>query len=132
MVPPAGSATAQGWELQLGTNVLGTFLLTRCLHPALVATAKSGLVEKSSVRVVWVSSSAADGAPKPAIDFENMDYKRRDETQWQKYERSKAGNILHACEAARQSERNGDGVLHVVSRIGSADRISRRPLLLSQ
>lgn len=84
------------------------------------------------MRVVWVSSSAADGAPKPAIDFENMDYKRRDETQWQKYERSKAGNILHACEAARQSERNGDGVLHVVSRIGSADRISRRPLLLSQ
>ncbi|KAI0199344.1 short-chain dehydrogenase [Astrocystis sublimbata] len=113
MVPPAGSVTAQGWELQLGTNVLGTFLLSRCLNPVLAATAKSGAAESNSVRVVWVSSAAAEDAPKPAIDFENMDYKRHDESQWQKYARSKAGNILHACEAARRSEREDDGVLHV-------------------
>ncbi|KAI0520755.1 short-chain dehydrogenase [Xylaria bambusicola] len=113
MVPPAGSVTAQGWELQLGTNVLGTFLLTRCLNQILVETVKTGVAEKNSVRVVWVSSAAADGAPKPAIDFDNINYEKREEGQWQKYERSKAGNIIHACEAARQSERSGGGVFHV-------------------
>ncbi|KAI0427936.1 short-chain dehydrogenase [Xylaria sp. FL1042] len=110
MVPPAGSKTTQGYELQLGVNGVGTFLFTRCLNPILAATASSA--PPNSVRVVWVSSSAADTAPRPALDFSNMDYKR-EEGQWQKYERSKAGNILHSCEAARRSERNGDGVLHV-------------------
>ncbi|KAH8165435.1 hypothetical protein CIB48_g2812 [Xylaria polymorpha] len=65
-----------------------------------------------SIRVVWVSSDAAEGAPKPPIDFDNMDYKK-DEGAWTKYQRSKAGSVLHACEAARRSERNGEGVLHV-------------------
>ncbi|KAI0532109.1 short-chain dehydrogenase [Xylaria digitata] len=110
MTPPAGSKTVQGYELQLGVNSIGTFLFTRCLNPILVSTACS--TRPNSVRVVWVSSQAAESAPKPAIDFSNMDY-HRDETPWQKYERSKAGNILHSCEAARRSELNGDGVLHV-------------------
>ncbi|KAI0905345.1 short-chain dehydrogenase [Ustulina deusta] len=110
MTPPAGSKTVQGYELQLGVNSIGTFLFTRCLNPTLAATARSA--PQHSVRVVWVSSAAADSAPKPAIDFSNIDYKR-DEGQWQKYERSKAGNILHSCEAARRSERDGEGVLHV-------------------
>ncbi len=118
MTPPVGSKTVQGYELQLGVNSIGTFLFTRCLNPTLAATARSA--PQHSVRVVWVSSAAADSAPKPAIDFSNMDYKR-DEDQWQKYERSKAGNILHSCEAARRSERDGEGVLHVVSgRSGSS------------
>ncbi|KAI1147021.1 short-chain dehydrogenase [Nemania diffusa] len=110
MVPPAGTVTAQGYELQLGVNNVATFLFTRLLYPVLVATAAE---EKGgSVRVVWVSSDAANGAPKPAIDFSNMDYKR-EEGQWTKYQRSKAGSILHACEAARRSQRAGEGVLHV-------------------
>lgn len=40
MVPPAGSRTVQGYELQLGTNCLGSFLVTRLLQPLLVETAK--------------------------------------------------------------------------------------------
>ncbi|GAW20261.1 hypothetical protein ANO14919_097620 [Xylariales sp. No.14919] len=110
MTPPVGSKTAQGYELQLGVNSIGTFLFTRCLNSILTATASSA--PPTSVRVVWVSSAAAETAPKPAIDFSNMDY-ARDESQWQKYERSKVGNILHACEAARRSESNRNGVLHV-------------------
>ncbi|KAJ8105079.1 hypothetical protein ONZ43_g7568 [Nemania bipapillata] len=110
MVPPAGSMTAQGYELQLGVNNIATFLFTRFLSPVLITTA--GSAAEKSVRVVWVSSAAAEGAPKPAIDFSNMDY-AKDEGQWQKYQRSKAGSILHACEAARRSQREGDRVLHV-------------------
>ncbi|KAI3320531.1 short-chain dehydrogenase [Xylariaceae sp. AK1471] len=110
MVPPSGSTTVQGYELQHGVNNIATFLFTRFLYPTMIATASSA--PENSVRVVWVSSAAAEGAPKPAIDFSNMDYKR-DEGQWQKYQRSKAGTIIHACEAARRSQREGDRVLHV-------------------
>lgn len=112
MVPPAGSTTAQGYELQLGVNNIATFLFTHFLSPILAATARSA--PEGSVRVIWVSSDASEGAPHPAIDFSNMDYKKS-ESQWQKYERSKAGSILHACEAARRSQRDATGVLHVVS-----------------
>ncbi|KAJ9302085.1 hypothetical protein DTO271G3_951 [Paecilomyces variotii] len=104
MVPPPGSKTAQGHELQLGTNNIGHFLFTHFLRPVLKQTAQSS--PKGSVRVVWVSSSMAEMAPKPAIDFSNMDY-HRDETQWRKYARSKAGNVLHACEFARQVKKEG-------------------------
>ncbi|KAI1745296.1 short-chain dehydrogenase [Xylaria scruposa] len=110
MVPPQGSTTAQGYELQLGVNNIATFLFTRFLYPLMIQTAREA--PRDSVRVVWVSSDAATGAPKPAIDFDNMDYKK-DEPAWTKYQRSKSGSILHACEAARRSERNGEGVLHV-------------------
>ncbi|KAI1754786.1 short-chain dehydrogenase [Xylaria castorea] len=110
MVPPQGSTTAQGYELQLGVNNIATFLFTRFLYSIMVQTARE--TPRDSVRVVWVSSDAATGAPKPAIDFDNMDYKK-DEPAWTKYQRSKSGSILHACEAARRSQRNGEGVLHV-------------------
>src|ERR1700760_3566899 len=40
MIPPQGSLTKQGYELQLGTNCVGPFLFTRCLEPLLVSTAK--------------------------------------------------------------------------------------------
>ena len=111
MLPPPGSKTAQGYELQLGVNSLGTFLFTQLLYPTMVTTALAA--PTNSVRVVWVSSSAASGAPKPPIDFKNMDYKT-EEGEWRKYERSKVGTILLACEFARRSEREGHRVLHVV------------------
>lgn len=110
MVPPAGSKTTQGYELQLGTNNIGHFLFTKLLHPVLKNTAASA--PRNSVRVIWVSSSAIDVAPSGVIDFTNMDYKR-DERAWTKYGRSKAGNVLHAVEFARRTE--SEGIVSVVS-----------------
>ncbi|RHZ66004.1 hypothetical protein CDV55_100755 [Aspergillus turcosus] len=104
MVPPQGSKTQQGYELQLGTNNLGPFLLTKLLYPALAKTA--AVSPANTVRVVWVSSSAVSIAPKPAVDFSNMDY-HRDEGAWTKYARSKAGNVLQAAELARRSRKDG-------------------------
>ncbi|KAH8674172.1 short-chain dehydrogenase [Xylariales sp. PMI_506] len=106
MTPPSGSKTAQGYELQLGVNSIATFLFTRLLHPVLAATAQSA--PKNSVRVVWVSSGSIGMAPKPAVDFNNMDY-AQDESQMTKYQRSKAGNVLHAAEFARHTA--GQGIL---------------------
>ena len=110
MVPPQGSKTKQNYEAQLGVNCLGPFLFTKLLMPVLVQTAKSA--PQASVRVVWLSSSAAEGlAPKGAIDMTKLDYKK-DESAWFKYGVSKAGNILYGKEFARRYQ--ADGVVSVV------------------
>lgn len=109
MIPPQGSTTKQGYELQLGTNNIGPFLLTKILYPALKNAAAEAPTD--SVRVVWVSSSIAPWAPKPALDFENMDY-HKNESAWGKYGRSKAGNVLQAAALARRGK--NDGVVSVV------------------
>lgn len=112
MVPPQGSKTAQGHELQFGTNNVAPFLFTKLLLPILADTAKTA--PSNSVRVVWVSSSVALWAPKPPIDFSNMDYKK-DELAWNKYGRSKAGNVLHSTEFARRYK--DDGIISVVRKL---------------
>ncbi|KAJ5768884.1 short-chain dehydrogenase [Penicillium odoratum] len=106
MMPPQGSKTKQGYELQLGTNNLGHFLFVKYLHDILKKTALTA--PKASVRVIWVSSSAILMAPKPAIDFDNMDY-HQEESAMKKYARSKAGNVIHCAEYAKRTA--GDGVL---------------------
>ncbi|KAK3354089.1 hypothetical protein B0T25DRAFT_225420 [Lasiosphaeria hispida] len=126
MVPPQGSTTAQGHELQQGVNNLGHFLLTSLLLPTLRQTAAAASTSAStsttttavgSVRVVWVSSSAADAAPQPALDFGNMDYRLREEGIWQKYARSKAACQLHASELARRTA--GSGIITVALNPGN-------------
>ncbi|GMF78940.1 unnamed protein product [Aspergillus oryzae] len=124
MIPPQGSTTAQGYELQLGTNVIGPFLFTKLLYPALAKAAADS--PPNSVRVVWLSSSAVRMAPTPAIDFSNMDY-HKDEGAWTKYGRSKAANVLLAVEFARRSKKDG-----VASIVGPLKRISFYEALLIQ
>lgn len=110
MVPPQGSKTVQGYEMQIGVNNLGHFLFTYFLTPILVKSAQ--VAPPNSVRVIWVSSSAADNAPDPAIDFLNMDY-HNEEGIWNKYFRSKAGNVIHSAEFARRFA--DTGILSLVS-----------------
>lgn len=111
MNAPAGSTTKQGYELQLGTNNIAPFLFTKLLTPLLVQTAHSA--PKGSVRVVWVSSSAAEMiGPVGGVEMENLDYKKKEMNGWMKYGVSKAGNILHSNEYARKY--GEQGVLSVV------------------
>lgn len=113
MVPPQGSKTKQGYELQLGTNNLAPFLFTKLLTPILIKTAK--LEPPGTVRVVWTSSSAAEAmSPKNGVNMNNLDYKV-DKTAWHKYGVSKAGNVLHAKEYANRYK--GDGLISVVSEV---------------
>ena len=110
MTPPQGSKTAQGYELQLGTNNVAPFLFTKLLHPILARTAK--IAPPGNVRVVWVSSGLAEYmAPKGGIDLGNLDYKK-DASPNVKYSISKAGNYLHATEYAKRAK--GDGIISVV------------------
>ncbi|KAL4805189.1 hypothetical protein BDV18DRAFT_25785 [Aspergillus unguis] len=116
MFPPEGAKTEQGWELQLGTNNLGPHLFTKILYPTLAKTAKESPAD--SVRIVWVSSDAAGWAPKPAIDFDNLDY-HKNESARMKYGRSKAGTILQAVEQGRRAQQ--DGVVSVTLDPGIAN-----------
>ena len=111
MIPPQGSKTKQGYELQLGTNCVAPFLFTKFLTPLLIQTAKTA--PKDSVRVVWTSSNGAEVfTPKNGVVMENLDYKE-EKGAWHKYGVSKAGNIFHASEFARRF--GGEGIVSVVS-----------------
>lgn len=110
-MPPQGSKTEQGYELQLGTNCLAPFLFTKILTQILVQTAQSS--PAGSVRVIWVSSSAAEVvAPRGGIDLENLDFKK-DQSATARYAVSKGGNVLHAIEYQRRYK--DEGVVSTVS-----------------
>lgn len=128
MVPPAGTKTKQGYELQLGTNNVAPFLFTKLLTPILLKTAKEQS-DAGRVRVVWVSSSAAAAfSPTGGVDMENLDYKT-DKSAWFKYGVSKAGNVLHAKEFARRY--GGEGIISVVCIPGLAPcGLFRRSVML--
>ncbi|KAF2850285.1 NAD(P)-binding protein [Plenodomus tracheiphilus IPT5] len=105
MMPPPGTTTTQGYELQLGTNCVAPFLFTKLLTPILVETAKKEVT--GSVRVIWVSSSAAHlFSPTGGVDMQNLNYKN-DKSKEHKYAVSKGGNILHALEFGRRYKDQG-------------------------
>jgi retinol dehydrogenase-12 len=110
MIPPQGSLTKQGYDMQLGTNCVAPFLFTKLLTPILLQTAKTS--PEGTVRVVWVSSSAAHlGSPTGGVDMENLDYKK-EKGVGEKYAVSKGGNVLHAMEYARRYR--DEGIVSVV------------------
>ena len=75
--------TAQGFEMQFGTNHLGHFLFTCLLVPALIAGAPA--------RVVNLSSAGHKFAN---INLEDPNYRERDYEKWQAYGESKTANAL--------------------------------------
>lgn len=131
MVPPQPSWTPQGHELQFGTNVVGHWLLTRKLLPALEqASSKSG----AKARVVFTSSSAADVfSPKGGIDYTSLkktaDGKNASKmSNWGLYGQSKIGDVIIANEFQR---RHGDKVVFSSCNPGSKSYVSRRDLRLT-
>lgn len=93
--PPSRSTS--GHDLQLATNHIGHFLLTKLLLPTMQKTAsKSG----SDVRVISVSSEAFNMSPSLDVIMSTEDLASRG--PWARYGASKAANILFAAEFARR------------------------------
>ncbi|KAF2654367.1 NAD(P)-binding protein [Lophiostoma macrostomum CBS 122681] len=110
MRPPKGSTSAQGYDLQLGTNVYGPFLLAVLLLPLLKETARTA--QAGSVRVLWAGSTAVDlSAPKEGIEFAGDGTVRGDLDPGTMYGASKAANVLLGVELARRAGAANDGVL---------------------
>jgi NAD(P)-dependent dehydrogenase (short-subunit alcohol dehydrogenase family) len=86
MACPLGR-TAEGFELQFGTNHLGHFLFTGRLLPALSAA--------PAARIVNLSSG---GHRITGIDWEDPNFEHRSYDKWQAYGQSKTANVLHALE----------------------------------
>lgn len=90
MAVPRRQSTAQGFELQLGTNHLGHFALTGRLLPA--------LLRRPGSRVVTVSSL---NHRMGSIRLENLQ-SERDYGRWRAYNQSKLANALFTLELDRR------------------------------
>ena len=96
MATPKGT-TADGYEIQLGTNHIGHFLLTKLLLPVLESTAaKPG----SDVRIVNLTSEGHKMAPSGGIVLDSD--KTKNLGPWAAYGNSKLSNILFAKELAKR------------------------------
>jgi retinol dehydrogenase-12 len=125
MFPSADNKTAQGYDLELGTNCLGHFLLAHLLTPTLITTAKAE--PAGAVRVVWVSSMAAElYSVRHGIDMGNLSDKGyvKEPSMPEKYGNSKAGNYLHGVEYARRYKQ--EGIVSVVGECFLAGHCARR------
>jgi len=102
--------TADGFELQLGTNHLGHFALTGLLFPQLAAAGEA--------RVVTVSSQVHRIARTVPLDDPRRDtghYRR-----WIAYAQSKLANLLFAFELERRARAAGTAVRSMAAHPGYA------------
>jgi NAD(P)-dependent dehydrogenase (short-subunit alcohol dehydrogenase family) len=95
MVPPL-IRTAEGFELQFGTNHLGHFALTNLL------------LEHVTGRVVTVSST---GHRWGSIDFDDLNWERKPYKASRAYGQSKLANLLFTSELQRRLTAAGSSVL---------------------
>jgi NAD(P)-dependent dehydrogenase (short-subunit alcohol dehydrogenase family) len=93
--------TTDGFEMQIGVNHFGHFLLTELLLDRLIGSAPS--------RIVTVSSAFHDIAmgKKGHIDLNDINFEKRDYHQWTSYAQSKLANVLHSKELGKRLEGTG-------------------------
>jgi NAD(P)-dependent dehydrogenase (short-subunit alcohol dehydrogenase family) len=104
MAPPL-TRTADGFELQFGTNHLGHFALTNVM------------LEHITGRVVNVSST---GHRMGAIDFDDLNWERKRYNAWRAYGQSKLANLLFTSELQRRLTAAGSDVIATAAHPGYA------------
>ncbi|MDJ0396659.1 oxidoreductase [Rhodococcus sp. G-MC3] len=97
--------TAQGFEMQFGTNHLGHFALTGLL------------LNKITDRVVTMSSGAHQIG---RIHLDDLNYERRRYRRWAAYGQSKLANLMFALELDRRLAAAGSAVKSVAAHPGYA------------
>ncbi|CAE6405804.1 unnamed protein product [Rhizoctonia solani] len=83
MMSPTELKTANGYDLQFGTNVLGPYLFTTLLLSTLIHTAHTSPLARGIVRVVNASSGVHWAAPRGGINYASLipNNKDADETR---------------------------------------------------
>lgn len=97
--------TADGFEMQVGTNYLGHFALTGLL------------LDKISARIVTVASSAHLIGK---IDLDDLNWERRKYQRWQAYGQAKLANLMFARELHRRLTAVGSPQISVAAHPGYA------------
>ncbi|NBW06994.1 MAG: SDR family NAD(P)-dependent oxidoreductase [Caulobacteraceae bacterium] len=120
MALPKRQTTAEGFEMQFGTNYLSHFALTARLLPLLTA---QPLGERA--RVVQLASIAHKGG---RIRLSDLNYERG-YRPWPVYQQSKLAMLMFAIELDRRSRANGWGLTSVAAHPGFArtDLIANGP-----
>ena len=116
MALPSRQVTADGFEMQFGTNYLSHFALTGRLLPLLIA---------SQARVVQLSSMAHRGG---RIILNDLNYEQ-DYKPWPVYQQSKLAMLMFAIELDRRSQIHGWDLTSVAAHPGFArtDLIANGP-----
>ncbi|RDI30371.1 NAD(P)-dependent dehydrogenase (short-subunit alcohol dehydrogenase family) [Rhodococcus sp. AG1013] len=97
--------TVDGFEMQIGTNHLGHFVLTGLL------------LDKVRDRVVTMSSAMHKIG---TIDLDDLNWERRSYRRWPAYGQSKLANLLFAYELQRRLAASGSTVKSLASHPGYA------------
>ena len=108
VMAPARRETADGFELQIGTNHLGHFALTALLLPAMDG--------REDARVVAVTSGAHRMG---RIDLDDLNWTKR-YSRWRAYAQSKLANLMFALELDRRLRAAGSAVRSVAAHPGYA------------
>ncbi|KAJ6789019.1 hypothetical protein PWT90_09138 [Aphanocladium album] len=108
MTPPAGSKSKQGHDLEMATNCLGPFLLSRYLRQLQTHTAALPDAAPGTVRTVWVSSMLSGASVLDGIAFDDATGAPKVQSSaMNNYMQSKAGAVFLAHESARRFADSG-------------------------
>ena len=116
MALPTRRTTADGFEMQLGTNHLGHFALTAQLLPALLAAGPAGGPAAGPARVVTVASNVHKTGRLRRDDLMG----ERKYSGWGAYGQSKLANLLFTRELARRAAASGAPLAALASHPGYA------------
>jgi NAD(P)-dependent dehydrogenase (short-subunit alcohol dehydrogenase family) len=116
MTPPKRLETADGFELQFGTNVLGHFALTALLYPALERAAALATSQEARPRVVTLASIAHK---RGQLKFGDLQAKQN-YSPMESYQQSKLADLMFAFELERRLEAHSSGVISIAAHPGVA------------
>ena len=109
--------TADGFEMQLGTNHLGHFALTGLLLDRLLSTPGSRVVSTTSVAAIT-----------GRLNFEDLMFEARRYSRWTAYNQSKLSNMLFGRELQRRLSAAGKETISVLAHPGfSATNLQEGP-----
>ncbi|KAI1155571.1 putative estradiol 17 beta-dehydrogenase [Nemania diffusa] len=100
--------TKQGYEKHIGVNCLGTFMFNKLLLPLLVSTAQHPSTPANTVRVIFMSSFAAEmfSEKDVGIQMDNLDYHVKKPAKY-RYGVSKVGDWAYAVELSKRYKHDG-------------------------